>query len=1761
MSKKVSIFILLIVILIGVFISQDTLISSSFEWIVNQYCKTYFGGKLSYENIRHEKGFWVIEYPVIQTTARLEDGGYHFQAESAKIDLSIDWRKSSVNLEVFVESPHIDIGKGGEEIKRKYNLIEPSFVFFDIQTLINVPKGTIFIHDFKNDYLVPVPIFFSLDVTCKEQKEVCISIRAGSDLKENPDLFVVFSEPDKKTFQLAVDVNEVNGSLFQQSIQGLFPEFKHIQVFQGEISGNLILTFPKEGTPYAEGKLRANNILIKDLKVSSELGIESLSLSLTPKKNYINDRLEVETIGYLDMPLFADFIIFKNGLPFWTVDNLSGSLNFQTKDFIKFSLTGDISTKEKKRALKLEGEGQFLSHEQSDFSINAELKEKDIPEDLLFHFSARNLLGQSSLGTLNVKGFGVEELSLLKYLVGINHPEWEKLNIIQGNIEATALFYFKERSLSEVKVEKITAKKLEIEYPNLKLSAGLKDLFGSFSFNFNNVEPFKIIDADLNIDQGFLNLEGLNQCVWKFTAIDTNLSLRKGVIQKSILKGKFAGLNGEILLDGTSPSSFATFNFNGLFKEFAKALPESFLSDIEKKFSQDHVTLSGQCLNHQLGLLFDGTLIVDNFTDNHTDIPFGFILSMEKESSFKKQKSIEEKKKISSMDSIYKYLEDTDTSFSRIVIKNGWFRGRHLALEKYVSPFLLKKNNMKLKGLCDFQGNFDSQSLIINYDASSIVLENENFCVDIPKIYHADMRTTPFVGQYICNFNTDEEVATFSIRNGTYFEKNSGLLFTEVNTEMRLKNETVFFSDLKGFCNGLYLSGSSFLDWSMPGDGFFNVGIQLDQVDGKISHLQYFLSHVKEDTFFLKIPIEGDISLRKPGGYINFAFKGDDYDVESHISGSFSDGNYKRKMVDMSIQELCANFEYNHKPNTLDFSEIEGVLLVGKQSHIEEYSLHANQLKFIDFSQNESEFDLWIEDKKGDFIRLAGKTRSFLDETDSSIIKFHFNKVMTHFGSLYPKNLDLVLKNWSEIELFHMEFDFELENLLTDFQKYSHSGLLPCSRSLIKEIKSLSHAKGIFNATLDYESTSSVMHYLVKGNNLDIGQQKFNQFVFSGIKKDDLWSVDQFQLDHISLAFDLIKESSFWNINFLGARIGTSLLLGMEGQYRSEESHLEAKINLLEANLEDFNQWPTLQKALGDQALSGAVRASGSLYLDFNQYFSKGISLDIKMNGSIHKGVVSKIFLNDIENMSFHYNSLTGLSFYNVNTAIKSENQDVSTRLVVEKYNHNFKRDEQTIKGLHFDIPLSELENFIKQLEINFPKIISPDLNQTICSLQKEGSLQGSLDLMSAGDQFSLDLKLQDNKYGLMGSSYDMKDLSLHYSPLALKLSSSYLYKNKVFKFDIHSSDPKFQSGDIIVSEIIEGKSRDGVMPLIVDWKIDKDIGFYIENITGSLSGMYFNLTRNLNKPLSNESINLNGRLNFNLEKTAELMDDNIAEALINFECGEGYALNGDWCFFKNISKNFLDTIGFKGVFSGREFELAGYRFNDLSAHVDYTGDRILLEDITLSDSCGALLIEKTHIVRVEDEWILNTPLLTLTEFHPHLLRSITLTREKFAAALNINHLYIKDIQGVLGDRSSFKGEGSLSFLNLPKTNLQHTIFAIPAELITRIGLDLSVLTPIRGTISYEIGEGRANITGFKDIYSKGRVSKFYLPKTDYESYVDFDGNLHLQIRMKQHNLLFKLAELFTVTIQGTLKKPTYSLKKQHDRHELRSLKEVVQRK
>ncbi|MCB1136643.1 MAG: hypothetical protein KDK78_10270, partial [Chlamydiia bacterium] len=238
------------------------------------------------------------------------------------------------------------------------------------------------------------------------------------------------------------------------------------------------------------------------------------------------------------------------------------------------------------------------------------------------------------------------------------------------------------------------------------------------------------------------------------------------------------------------------------------------------------------------------------------------------------------------------------------------------------------------------------------------------------------------------------------------------------------------------------------------------------------------------------------------------------------------------------------------------------------------------------------------------------------------------------------------------------------------------------------------------------------------------------------------------------------------------------------------------------------------------------------------------------------------------------------------------------------------------------------------------------------------------------------------------------------------------------------------------------------------------------------------------------------------------------------------------------------------GVLGGKEFQLTDYRLRSLFAHVDYRDGALDLRNVRVSDVAGEFAADQIRLQRNQlDEWLLNVPLFTVSDFRPSLLRDASGNTQK-PRPLMVSRLDLHDLKGRIADPSSFTATGSFSFVNPSKANIQNTILMIPSDILARIGLDLDLLTPVVGSVYYDIHDSRVHFTQFKDVYSEGRVSRFFLAGPNQPSYLDFDGNLNVKVRMKQYNLIFKLAELFTISVRGDVGHPSYSLQKLNEGHE-----------
>jgi hypothetical protein len=141
-----------------------------------------------------------------------------------------------------------------------------------------------------------------------------------------------------------------------------------------------------------------------------------------------------------------------------------------------------------------------------------------------------------------------------------------------------------------------------------------------------------------------------------------------------------------------------------------------------------------------------------------------------------------------------------------------------------------------------------------------------------------------------------------------------------------------------------------------------------------------------------------------------------------------------------------------------------------------------------------------------------------------------------------------------------------------------------------------------------------------------------------------------------------------------------------------------------------------------------------------------------------------------------------------------------------------------------------------------------------------------------------------------------------------------------------------------------------------------------------------------------------------------------------------------------------------------------------------------------------------------------------------------------------IRELFLYDFKGDLSAKESFSGYGHLYFINSFKRG--HSVFDFPADVLSRIvGIDQALLTPVKGKIDLKVKNAKFYLTNLKDSYSESERSKFFLLDKGRKPYVDFDGNIYINIAMKQY-VLFKFTESFVISVRGNLEKPQCNLKK-----------------
>ena len=181
------------------------------------------------------------------------------------------------------------------------------------------------------------------------------------------------------------------------------------------------------------------------------------------------------------------------------------------------------------------------------------------------------------------------------------------------------------------------------------------------------------------------------------------------------------------------------------------------------------------------------------------------------------------------------------------------------------------------------------------------------------------------------------------------------------------------------------------------------------------------------------------------------------------------------------------------------------------------------------------------------------------------------------------------------------------------------------------------------------------------------------------------------------------------------------------------------------------------------------------------------------------------------------------------------------------------------------------------------------------------------------------------------------------------------------------------------------------------------------------------------------------------------------------------------------------------------------------------------------------------NINNPNNKFLLSIPHIKIKDFRPSLLNNIN-NPEKEMTPFLIRDLNVFDFEGILGDKKSFTGKCDLYFINSFKRD--NSVFDFPADVLSRIiGFDLELLTPICGKIDMDIMDGKFYFQKLYDSYSVSNRSTFFLHEKGNRPYIDFNGEIYLNIAMKQH-VLFKFTESFVISITGNIGDPKFNLRK-----------------
>lgn len=449
-----------------------------------------------------------------------------------------------------------------------------------------------------------------------------------------------------------------------------------------------------------------------------------------------------------------------------------------------------------------------------------------------------------------------------------------------------------------------------------------------------------------------------------------------------------------------------------------------------------------------------------------------------------------------------------------------------------------------------------------------------------------------------------------------------------------------------------------------------------------------------------------------------------------------------------------------------------------------------------------------------------------------------------------------------------------------------------------------------------------------------------------------------------------------------------------------------------------------------------------------------------------------------------------------------------------EEISYDFKSKEGVVPNASMNLSPQLIERIAKKYSL--PSFLS--------SLKKE-PLQMNFVCDFSQDHIALKSNLKDGKYWFGNKEWDFSQICLLYDSSIFTLTA----KTRVALADLFLfCKMDFTSTPLGMIKLQENPKKEGLKILFLPSK--EEISW--ESCQGSLYGLDVQLRKEASKKVKNTDV-LVGNIKIDGKEIIALVPEELQERVKKWKVGSGYELEGSL----NLKKEGPELLQFIGQLKGKDFSLFGYEFKALLSDAEITPSSITLKNLSCDDEAGHLQIKQIKLTKDIDQWTLDIPLVQAKDLRPSVMHKID-AENRPVKPLTIKNCTISGIKGVLGDLKTITGKGSLNFTNAYKK--EYSLLDLPFEMLKDLGLDFNMLTPVIGEANFVISLEKCVLTDLQ-AFSESRRSQFFLHESE-KSYLDFDGNLHLDLKLKQ-DVTLKIAEPFTLNVRGKLEKPKYMLR------------------